>query len=159
MNDLAEQLKDLRDIHGAPIPELWPPSPGWWLLAILILWFGYLALSRLWRWWKYRKQRKQILGLLESYYTDFRNRGSQQQFAREISELLRRAALYRFPKESVAQLSGDAWLQFLDSKAGHSRFSKGAGKILVDAPYRRQLAAVDTAALHALTRDWLRRNL
>ena len=36
MNDLQEQLKDLRDIHLPDPVSIWPLAPGWWALMILV---------------------------------------------------------------------------------------------------------------------------
>ena len=41
--------------------------------------------------------------------------------------------------ESVsAGLTGEAWLQWLDLALGDARFSAGAGRLLIDGPYRPQ---------------------
>lgn len=57
-----------------------------------------------------------------------------------ISELLRRAARHTDPKAD--RLQGEDWLRFLDGKAGG--FSSGAGRIVLDGGYRRQ---VDSSGL------------
>jgi hypothetical protein len=67
-----------------------------------------------------------------------------------VSELLRRAARTRDP--AAASLTGEEWLRFLDrSIAGKNsestEFSVGAGRLLLDGAYRRDL---DESAVQAL---------
>ena len=147
---------DLHDIHGAPPPDFWPPAPGWWILALIVL----VALSVLvWRGvisWRRRRQRARILSELNALSTD-----STEQLATRLSMLLRRVALMCFARQEVAPLSGQAWLMFLDRTGGNGEFVNGVGNVLATAPYRSAPAAneIDNDALVALARQWLRHNL
>ena len=51
--------------------------------------------------------------------------------------LVRRTALAVFPRETIAPLTGTAWLAFLDRSYGGDEFSQGAGRWLVSAPYQQ----------------------
>jgi len=66
-----------------------------------------------------------------------------------MSELLRRAA--RQVDNQADKLQGDDWLRFLDGKKG-SDFSKGAGRILLEGGFRRDVAASELAAIKSVAR-------
>jgi hypothetical protein len=78
--------------------------------------------------------------------------------ATQVSQLLRRASLLVEPH--AAALRDEAWLDFLDRQlpASGEAFRRGAGRALLDAPFRRAddpRADVDAPALLALARAWL----
>lgn len=140
----------LRDIHLPEPIGWWPPAPGWWLLL-----FGALALVSLavWLWRRWRRVTVQKLALseLEAIERDVADAREQMQ---RLAILLRRVCLSAYPREEVAGLTGAAWLSFLDRQVGGHRFSEGVGRLLLEAPYRREIEA-DAASLLALCREWL----
>ena len=99
-----------------------------------------------------------ILQHLSKLYTTCQNDNDGRTFAAELSILLRRAALTLFPREQVAGLSNEEWLQFLDNTGGEGQFQQGAGQQLAIAPYMTN-PAVDADALYVLVRSWIQRNL
>ncbi len=153
--DTATELQ-LRDIHLPPTPDPWPPAPGWWLLAalllILVTWIGLVAARRLRR----RRRRRRILALLREFD---RTLGPDQdaRFAAEVSALLRRLALTRYPREQVAGLTGEEWLAFLDRHGGDGRFRQGPGRALIEAPYA-PAGRIDRQALLELAESWILHN-
>ena len=156
MNPAADSALQLRDIHLPPAPPLWPPAPGWWLLAALLLalliWAGLLLGRR----YRLRRQRRRILERLQQLDHEL---GPEQDavFASEVSMLLRRLALQRYPRDQVAALTGDAWLAFLDRHGGDGRFRQGPGAVLAEAPYAPE-RPVDRPALLELARQWILNN-
>jgi len=158
MNPTAAATLDLRDIHAAPPPEFWPPAPGWWVLAAVLL--AALVMLAVWGIRRYRiyRQKRQILDELEqltSRYTKENNVG----FVTELSTLLRRVALRRYARTRVASLTGPDWLRFLDNTGGAGEFEKGVGQILEAGPYQPQTREVPAAELLALVRLWVSKNL
>ncbi len=154
----APQALALRDIHLPGAPSLWPPAPGWWILAALLL--ALIAWGvRVWlRRRRIRQQRQQVFDALATLQNELAGDRSPAQLA-AIGELLRRLALTRYPRIEVASLSGGAWLRFLDDTGGQGRFSEGPGRVLADGPYRRHLPPdFDTDTLAALVRDWVEKN-
>ncbi len=144
---MSPQL-DLRDIHLPPEPSWWPPAPGWWLLALLALVLGYLLLRFLWLRWRARRRR---LALQAEFDAALKLADPSAQLA-AISQLLRRAARVRSP--AAAALVGDAWLEFLDRAGGQEPafFTRGAGRVLQEGPYRPAPDAAQLAALRAPAR-------
>ena len=159
MTPLAENLP-LRDIHLPDPVSWWPPAPGWWGLAGLILPM-LLALV----WLRVARRRSRLkrggLAMLSRLAEQYRRNGDEQELVRELSVLLRRVALSVYPRRRVAALTGPEWLAFLDqslSPGGRPKaFSEGVGRALIDAPYN-PACQVDAKALIGLVRKWIIRN-
>ncbi len=149
MND----LENLRDIHSPPPIPFWPPAPGWWILATLVLlclitgWFFY-------QWQKKRALRKAALIELNQLEQSLSEHQDFSLFSAEISTLLRRIALTKFKQSEVAGLTGNAWLEFLDRTGQTDRFSQGAGKIIVTAPYQ-STPDINSKKLIVIVKNWI----
>jgi uncharacterized protein DUF4381 len=152
----------LRDIHLPPAPSWWPPAPGWWLLAGALACVAAVLARTALRRWRARRWRAAVMAELE------RIAGSQgadpdpARCAAQVSQVLRRAG--RVIDPASATLRNGAWLAFLDSRlppaqSARAPFERGAGRVLVEAPFRAPgdaaLAGVDVPALLALAREWL----
>ncbi|MFM8332415.1 MAG: DUF4381 domain-containing protein [Candidatus Methylumidiphilus sp.] len=145
-----EPQLDLRDIHLPAPVGWWPPAPGWWLLLIgvpLII----VALVWLWRWLRRPTPKKLALQELDKIAA---SRVGQREKVQQIAILLRRTAMSVYRREAVASLIGMEWLAFLDAPLGGNHFREGAGRLLIEAPYRREVAA-DLDALLDLCRRWV----
>lgn len=154
----APPVITLRDIHLPGAPSLWPPAPGWWLLAALLLTLLVWGVPALLRRRRIRRQRECLLAAFTALQKEFASERSPQRLSR-INELLRRLALMRYPRSEVASLTGGAWLRFLDDTGGEGGFSDGPGRVLADDPYRRSLPLdMDTDGLAALVRSWVEKN-
>jgi hypothetical protein len=158
MNPAANPLEALRPLHAAPPPALWPPAPGWWVLAVLLL--CLLAVAVVWSWRRYRQYRfrHQVYSEIDRM-TDVYSTDNASEYLAGMGILLRRIALRRYPAEQVAALTGTDWLQFLDTTGGAGEFSNGVGQLLEHGPYARHVDAVPAAELAALVRRWARQNL
>lgn len=154
MSPVSNPLKDLRDIHLPPPISHWPPAPGWFFLAGLILAVaGYVSYRLLKHWHQTRAKRfalKQLIHLEERYH----NQGSVQIITEELSILVRRTALAAFPRKEVASLEGNAWLQFLDKTGNTNLFSSGPGRILSTAPYQRKINP-DIKSVFDVVKHWI----
>ena len=111
MNGSPAGLEALRDIHLPDPVSWWPPAPGWWAAAGLLL--ALLALAV----WLLRLRRARVRRLarleLARIEAGFLACPDRARLAGELSALLRRVALVRFERERVAALHGEAWVAFL----------------------------------------------
>jgi hypothetical protein len=150
----TSQQMDLRDIHMPAAPPLWPLAPGWWLFAALaVAAIGVLA-WRLLGLWRARRRRERIVAELERLGAE----RTGPALVGDVSALLKRAALSRFPRAEVAGLTGADWLAFLDRTGGAGAFARGPGRVLADGAYAPRQDC-DADALIGLARRWLRKNL
>ncbi|MEX0324835.1 MAG: DUF4381 domain-containing protein [Puniceicoccaceae bacterium] len=95
-------LSELRDIVEPAAPGLWPLAPGMWLLfAVVLSTLLFLAWSMVEKRRRNAYRRAGIV-LLEEVGTTY-----------ELSVLLKRVALAVFPREEVASLHGEEWVEFL----------------------------------------------
>jgi hypothetical protein len=149
----ADPLAGLRDYHLPEPISWWPPAPGWWLLASLAA--TTLAALLLWR----RRRRLSISSArlatreLARLLAEWQSDRDDAALLSELSRLLRRFVLVRFPGDRAAGLCGESWLRYLADKSGDAGFVDGVGRCLAEAPYRapgRAGAALDATAVARL---------
>ncbi len=135
MGDTLNNSLKLRDIHLPGDPSFWPLAPGWWLLLILVLLIGAWLVFKLLHRMRQKKHQQQILNEYTQLETKLLNNPNNEAIA-NINIFLRRLAISKYPRSDIASLTGANWLQFLDESGNTQEFSKGIGRILVDAPYQ-----------------------
>lgn len=150
----------LRDIHMTPAPSWWPPAPGWWLLAVAFVAVVGLAVFLRAR----AGRRRRRIAQWFDHAVDASPSPTAQ--VATISELLRRAGRRRDPLAD--RLEGDAWLAFLDDDAPKGKrrgrrakppatvprpFTEGAGRLLLDGAYRRDVDGAQVEALRRVARQ------
>ena len=126
----------LRSLHLPEAVGWWPLAPGWWLLIAAAV----IAAGLLLRAWRRRRAhaaaRRKALRQLEESRSAYAHHGNPVTLGAEVSELLRRTMLAYAPRAEVAGLTGDEWLAWLDRDLEGPRFRQGAGRSLLDLPYR-----------------------
>ncbi len=153
-----QQALQLKDIHLPSNPSIWPLALGWWLLIavllVLVVWLFFVIRKSL----LVRKHKRMLFNELAQLEQKLKDSPDKDLIA-ETNILLRRIALAYYPEARVASLTGDDWLAFLDKSGNTQNFSKGAGRILIDAPYRSgQLENYNGEEFISLIRNWVRRN-
>lgn len=154
MSAPVDPLAGLRDVHLPTPVSWWPPAPGWWGVVILLLvmvlgtviWFRYA---------KQRRYRKIALKSLAELAASWSGGDDARLVVAQIANLLRRVAIESYGRAAVAQLTGTAWLEFLDRTGKTNQFSQGAGEILGTAQYQPTLTA-DPAALCTVVKNWIK---
>ena len=104
------QLMDLiKPVTEPTAISYMPQTSGWlYLLAFFITSTGLILWRKRLRHLK-RQHRLAAISLLTQ----------QQHSALKISEILKRAALYDFPRQDIASLTGEPWAQFLNQHVAH----------------------------------------
>ncbi len=157
-----DALAGLRDIHLPEPVSWWPPAPGWWILLGLVL----LVVAAL-VWWLRRGKQQQATpkqfsqsdiieqALLELDSLQEQTDDDGHAVLADLSALLRRVAIRLHQDDaSIAGLSGDGWLIWLDKQWDNDAFSCGAGRLLLDAPFQRR-GEIDIEAQLRLVRQWI----
>ena len=145
-----DPLDALHPLRTPPPVDAWPPAPGWWLLAAVVL-AALIALAllalRAWRrraW--LREARKELAALRAHFASD------PAALTAATNALLKRAALARYPRRGTAALNGSQWFAFLDETAPAKLFAAVPATL----PYEPAPAADDAAAFCEAADAWLR---
>ncbi len=130
-----QEALQLKDIHLPGNPDFWPLAMGWWLLLatvfFVLLWIFVSLKKRM----RLRKKRRELLKTLSEFEDKLRQDANSEALA-EVNTLLRQLAVNYYPRSEIASLTGADWLHFLDQSGKTQGFSRGAGRVLIDAPYQ-----------------------
>jgi len=161
MNSEVDSIP-LRDIHLPDAVTWWPLAPGWWVLmlvCLLALALPFYILTR--------KKRRQLtlaaLTELQALKTAYAQHDDKKRSVMDLSALLRRICISRYPLREVAGLTGEKWLVFLDhclvntQHSGRHSFQKGAGRPLIRSPYTQPAndPYIDMDSLFSLCEQWI----
>jgi len=138
-------LARLRDVHPPAAPGWWPPAPGWWIALVVVVALGALAwrfAPAAWRRWRLRRRMLAALAAAAN--------------AAEVSQVLRHAAVLRFPARDCAGLHGAEWIAFLEAEGRTPGRFAALGEALTEMPYREPRAGDDFLPLARAARGWLR---
>lgn len=131
-----EQLP-LRDLHLPEAVGWWPLAPGWWfLIALAVAGLVYLLYRQFLR-WRRNAARRAALSELSDLRRAYEAGADAPSLARALSTLLRRGMLAYAPRSEMAGLTGERWLEWLDSGLDDRPFSEGSGRELGSLPYRK----------------------
>src|SRR5690606_35172666 len=175
----------LRDIHLPGAVPFWPPAPGWWVLAAVVL--GVLIALGVRRW--LHRQQRAALRAIAMLRAQLESGAPPAECVQHLSSVMRRFAMTtahdgneretaaagsahargrhgarqahdgkRLGREDVAGLVGTAWLRYLDSRWDRDEFSAGTGRLLTAAPYARpeHVDRLHAIELTKLCADWVK---
>lgn len=149
MDGLASQL---RDLHAPDPVSWWPPAPGWWVVAALLLAASVWLLPRLRDSWRHRRLRRAIRSELEALRQTASDAAAIE-YLLAANRLLRRVALTLAPRATVAALHGAAWVDLLDTLA-KSSLPADVRAALAEDCYRGK-TTVTVVAAHTALRRWV----
>jgi len=125
----ADWLSQLAPAHAPPATGWWPPAPGWWGLALLLTLIAAALVYGLRR----RAGRLRRVALRELKRLE-EGTNDDARLAGELEHLMRRYAVAVYGRETVAHLSGSAWLDFVVAHGGKG-LAGDAGQALLRAAY------------------------
>ena len=130
-------------------------TPGWYLMGGLLLLFAFLFfLKRLKRYQK-NKYRREALKTIAGIEQNLQNLNESNQF-NDILILLKLVAIKAFGRQEVAQLYGNEWLEFLESKGIRTPFTQYK-QIILNTLYEPTLVDLkETKVLIELSKKWTR---
>ena len=142
-------LSQLAPDRAPPPLGWWPPAPGWWMLAgLLMIAVAFAA------WWRQRPRRPAVrrwrraaLRELAQWQAEAQKEGiNDNALARAVQQLLRRYAVARYGRETVAALNGDAWIAFVVGHGG-SAWAGETGRQLLRCAYGGSAAMPGASAV------------
>jgi hypothetical protein len=143
----ANPLDKLHDFYQPQPPSWAPQTIGWYVVFALVLLLAAWGAWHVFASWRLNRYRREALREIEAVDVS------------AIPALLKRTALAAWPREEVASLSGEAWLQFLAKHGNDSSFVDGVGRSLLELDYRRtQLEPAKEAAVRESASKWIRRH-
>ncbi len=139
----------LDNLHDIVVPDpvsWWPLAPGWYViilgLVIAATWISIRFIQQ----WQSNRFRREALRQLETIKPS------------ELPALVKRVALCLWPREQVASLSGDDWLQFL-KQSNTTTFTKDSGKNLLSLSYspdtNLEASSPEFSELKNTVRTWI----
>lgn len=147
----AKWLTELKDIHY-PSPVSWLAlAPGWWMIFGIM---SVLVLYGFWRWRRYsaaNRAKKYALSCLKALEHTAKTQQSEVLLASEVDAVLKRTALFFFPRESLASLSGEAWLDFLVAHDKRKEIAAYRFELTI-LPYQQQASGKKMANIPGLLR-------
>lgn len=149
----ADPLQQLKDVHLPAEPSWWPPAPGWWLLGIIALITIAWITRALMRHYRYRQPFESALRLHKQLRLALNNGEiSITDYLHNANSLLKRVFIHGQHDRTIAALTGERWLQHLDSFVIGAPFSDGPGALLSERRFAAKLLDSDAAELNALQR-------
>ena len=149
----------LQNLEPIIVPDpiaFWPPQPGWYVVAIILLVLTAFVVNKQIAYKKkneYRKWALQELQKLNVLKADYKEIDL-------LNKLLKATALQGFPRTDVAELYGTEWLQFLEKTYPKTRFTEAPGIFLEEASYRRKnsinIKDEDWVEIIRLSGEWIK---
>jgi len=146
-------LAQLQDIHSAGQPLWWPPAPGWWILAIILLLVLAFVLRKIVKWLSVRRHRKAWLRALEDLIREYDPVQHPHEYLAGLNRLFRAVAVKAFPGTACARLQGEEWVAFIASLLPEQHAADQLGA-LATGPYE-PLPRFEASILNASASTWV----
>lgn len=130
-------------------------TPGWYLLGGLLLLFAVLFFLRWLKHYRKNRYRREAMRVLTEIELQIKNQEGTHQI-NDILVLLKLVAIKAFGRQEVAQLHGNEWLEFLESKGIHTPFTQYKKNILNSLYVAIAVDIKETKELIELSKQWIR---
>lgn len=157
MNPVAANQAELRDIHLPDPVSWWPLAPGWWILLLLIIILLVTAkifIPKIINKIKHQPARKLAIDEFKHLKAQYLSQKNEQVLIQELSKLLRRICMTYESRQKTAGLTGQAWIEKLNSINPTITFSDEFAQVLLTAPYKKH-CEFDTQALLTQSEKWI----
>ena len=146
----TDLLQQLRDLHLPADTVWWPPAPGWWLLAALLLVAITYGCRLLMQTIASRRPIRQARLLYGKLYGDYQ-KGllDGPAYLHQANELLKRLFIHGLHEDSARKANDASWLAFLDQQSNSRQFTEGPGSQLGNQRFRVH-AQADPEILHPI---------
>jgi hypothetical protein len=158
--DSQELLAQLADIHLPEPVSFWPPAPGWWILAFLILALGVWGAMKLVAASQFRKIRDHALAELDKCYqayssnTELDKNALQLHFVNSANSVFKRVALYHFGGSEIASLGGTQWVDFMKRTGNATLMDDQIADALSQGRFKTTID-VDVDNFYSFGRQWI----
>lgn len=153
--EMQELLDQLRDIHEPAPIGWWPPAPGWWILAAVLIaltFAGIMLYSRL------RQKRRRNLYRAEGVRLLQALDLTAPRAIEDINLLLKRVAVVTFGRKAPGPLTGQNWIRFLESSS-EVPLPENARRALLENLYSGTDGDPQSLeSLRAFAIDWVRKH-
>ena len=122
-------LSGLKDIIVPIKPDFFPPAIGWWIVIICIL-VGVLLIVG----YGIHCYFSPLSYAMRELKKDYHQEKQPVRFAKNVSKLLKRAAILKYGIEKVGALSDDMWGRFL-SLQSHGKIASDIIKFIAFSTY------------------------
>lgn len=146
-------LSGLKGLHLPLEPDFFPLAIGWWiaLLFLLIVLIASISVG----FYVWFDPMRQALRELKIIYKTHPQKNIV--FAKEVSKLLKRVAILKFGRETVAQLSGPQWASFLQEH-GNNTLSFNQANLIAYSTYLPPSATepISVDELNKAVQKWIK---
>jgi Domain of unknown function (DUF4381) len=131
----------------------WPLSPGWWLLALVVLFAITFLLYTLYRRYQARRYRRLGAAQLRRLHDSYSQHGNTYEFITAGNALLKSVALEAYPAAKIAACHGNKWVEFLNIGMPENKRFDPAFAVSI---YEKNPDSIDSDAFHEAANHWIR---
>jgi len=153
-------LENLHDIVTPALPSWFPLAPGWYAVALALVFIGGWFATARYIHWRRNTYRRQALADLARISQSLKDSATYATYLPQLPQLVKRAAIAAYGRRTVAAFHGEPWLTFLNKKVNREIFNGEAGQLLLACSWQpaARLAAFSPAEIKTLqkvVRKWL----